>query len=221
MEILTSLPAGILKVKEKVLFQYPPIDIYKGFLYFLVGKSGSGKTLFFEFLVDFLSNKGIGFSYMPQYYQNVLLDTSSVKDFFIDMEPDRVLKTQKLLSFFGLNWEKLLRKKVIELSTGMQQRFILSLALSLDSEVYLLDEPFANIDGETSKRILSLIAKESERKKRSFFLIMHEVEYLQDLRGLQNVKVLYIDPRDRVLKILTVEKFIKETPLGRCMKYFL
>jgi ABC-type multidrug transport system ATPase subunit len=221
MEILTSLSPGTLKVKEKVLFQYPPIEIYKGFLYFLVGKSGSGKTLFFEFLVNVLSQKGISFSYMPQYYQNIFLDTSTVRDFFIDMEPNRVLKTKKLLSLFGLNWEKLIRRKVIELSTGMQQRFILSLALSLDSEIYLLDEPFSNIDKETSKKILSHIVKESDTMKKTFFLIMHEVEYLQTLRGLPNVKVLYIDPRDRVLKTLTVEEFINKTSLGECMKYFL
>jgi hypothetical protein len=50
---------------------------------------------------------------------------------------------------------------------------------------------------------------------------MHEVEYLQSLRGLPNAKVLYIDPQDWVLKILTVEEFISETQLGKCMKYFL
>lgn len=91
---------------------------------------------------------------------------------------------------------------VHELSGGMRQRVALARALTLDSEVLLMDEPFAALDGQT-KSILQLELQQIwwETKKTIVF-ITHNVEEAVLLAN--RVIVMSTNP-GRVKKIFNVQ----------------
>ena len=65
---------------------------------------------------------------------------------------------------------------VHELSGGMKQRVALARALSLDSEVLLMDEPFAALDSQT-KMILQLeLQRIWVETKKTIIFITHNAE---------------------------------------------
>lgn len=63
-----------------------------------------------------------------------------------------------------------------QLSGGMRQRVGLARALSVDSQVLLLDEPFSAVDEQTRRKfqedLLSLVANE----KKTFIFVTHSIE---------------------------------------------
>ena len=73
-----------------------------------------------------------------------------------------------------------------ELSAGQQQKLALSLALSHDADLYIIDEPPANLDPESRDTAINLILDKTNGKP--FVLVMH---------GSEEYHTLF----DRVIKI--------------------
>lgn len=72
---------------------------------------------------------------------------------------------------------------VHQLSGGMRQRTALARALTMDSKVLLMDEPFASLDKQTSNRLREELQRIWMETKRTIFFITHSVEeavYLAD-----------------------------------------
>lgn len=70
-----------------------------------------------------------------------------------------------------------------QLSGGMRQRTALARALTMDSKILLMDEPFASLDKQTSNRLREELQKIWMETKRTIFFITHSVEeavYLAD-----------------------------------------
>ena len=61
-----------------------------------------------------------------------------------------------------------------ELSAGQQQKLALSLALSHDADLYIIDEPLANLDPESRDTAINLILERTRDK--NLILIMHGAE---------------------------------------------
>ena len=75
----------------------------------------------------------------------------------------RMAEAEELLSFLGFDAEDM-KKSPSELSGGMQAKCGIARALSKRADVYLFDEPFANLDKDSIKRCRELIDARTEGK---------------------------------------------------------
>jgi ABC-type multidrug transport system ATPase subunit len=73
----------------------------------------------------------------------------------------------------------LLEAEADELSAGQQQKLALIVALSKKADLYLLDEPLANLDMESRDIAMHLILERTKGK--TLILIMHGSEEYQPL----------------------------------------
>lgn len=63
-----------------------------------------------------------------------------------------------------------------ELSGGMRQRVALARALAMDSDILLMDEPFAALDGQTRNILHSELQQIWESTKKTIVFVTHNVE---------------------------------------------
>jgi ATP-binding cassette subfamily B protein len=79
-----------------------------------------------------------------------------------------------LLSAFRLQDQAMLEAFADELSAGQQQKLALSLALSQEADLYIIDEPLANLDPESRDIAINLILERTKGK--TLILVMHGSE---------------------------------------------
>lgn len=138
----------------------------------LLGENGCGKTTLLKILAGVLSgyegDVRIGghnpgpeskalVSFLPD--TSFLPDAARVsycldlyRDFFADFQ---VEKARELIGFFGLSESSRLK----EMSKGMREKVQISLAMSRDARVFLLDEPISGVDPAARQLILDGILR--------------------------------------------------------------
>jgi len=84
-----------------------------------------------------------------------------------------------LLSEFRLRDQAVLDAFADELSAGQQQKLALSLALSKSADLYIIDEPLANLDPESRDTAINLILERT--KEKNLILVMHGAEEYHNL----------------------------------------
>jgi ABC-2 type transport system ATP-binding protein len=146
-------------------------------VYVVLGPNGAGKTTLFRTIAGILQpisgkilldGKDIGSSeelrgsinYLSHY--NAIPEEMTVYNalkFYSDMEggdPETVIDL--------LNLNELRDKKVADLSQGQKKRVSIAKVFLRDRDIYLLDEPTANLDPGLSKEIRDIILKLSKDK---------------------------------------------------------
>ncbi|MFD3158648.1 ABC transporter ATP-binding protein [Haloimpatiens sp. FM7330] len=144
--------------------------VQQGKIVGLLGPNGSGKTTFMKIAAGLLKQssgemliddkvpgvytKSI-VSYLPD--KNYLYKWMSIddaikffKDFYKDFDED---KANELLKFMKLDRNM----KVKELSKGMYEKLSLTLVLSRNAKLYILDEPLGGVDPVAREKILDAI----------------------------------------------------------------
>lgn len=89
-----------------------------------------------------------------------------------------------------------------ELSGGMKQRTSLARALSLDSKILLMDEPFSSLDKQSTNILRTELEAIWEETKKTILLVTHSIEeavYFSD-----RIVVLSDNPGN-IIKIHTIE----------------
>lgn len=146
------------------------LNIEKGKVVGILGPNGSGKTTLIKILTGLLReskgevtidgyNVGVHtksiISYLPD--RNFLYNWMNIKDagefysdFYSDFDNERF---EELLEFMKL--EK--NMKITSLSKGMHEKLNLSLVLSRNAKLYILDEPIAGVDPVARDQILDAI----------------------------------------------------------------
>ena len=170
------------------------LQLEKGHIVGLVGPNGSGKSTFLrlaaaqttpskgELYIDGLrpgfETKGI-VSYLPD--SNHLYDWMKVGEivaFFNTFFPGfSSNKAEKMLEFMKIP----LNKEIRTLSKGMGVRLRLSLALSWEAKLVLLDEPLSGIDPASRDKIIDVILKEQESMDTTIVVATHLVGEVEPL----------------------------------------
>ena len=146
------------------------LDIMPGKIVGLLGPNGSGKTTFLkiaagilhassgEILIDGqkpgVYTKSI-VSYLPdnEYLLNWMKVKDAVKyfkDFYSDFDEK---KAKELLLFMNLDENSTVKS----LSKGMKEKLKLTLVLSRNAKLYILDEPLGGVDPTAREKILNAI----------------------------------------------------------------
>ncbi|KUO51785.1 MAG: hypothetical protein APF76_15460 [Desulfitibacter sp. BRH_c19] len=212
------------------------LHVNKGEFVSLLGPSGSGKSTLFriisglvkaeegkvsidgqEVLGNYISIVG----YMPQ--KDLLLPWRTlIQNAALPLLVQKVsqkeayLKVRELLPVFGLEeFENVFPK---QLSGGMRQRAALLRTVLIDSNLMLLDEPFAALDALTREKLQEWLMGVLQLFNKSVLFITHSIDeaiYLSDRiyvishrpgEIVLELKVEIQRPRDR--KIVTTKEFI-------------
>ena len=161
----------------------------------LLGENGCGKTTLLKILAGVLAgysghvsiaghapgpeSKAL-VSFLPD--TSFLPDSARVSycldlysDFFVDFQRE---KARDLIGFFGLSESTRLK----EMSKGMREKVQISLAMSRDARVFLLDEPISGVDPAARQLILDGMLRSLDED--SLLLIsthlVHDLEPLLD-----------------------------------------
>ncbi|MGO1469504.1 MAG: ABC transporter ATP-binding protein [Tissierella sp.] len=185
---------GITKTyRKKRALDDLSLDIKKGGVVGILGPNGSGKTTIIKILTGLLrpskgevliDGKTPGVytksivSYLPD--RSFLYDWMDIKDaigFYKDFYEDfDEKKAIDLLKFMNLDEDM----KIKELSKGMHEKLNLSLVLSRNAKIYIIDEPIAGVDPVARDQILDAIIK-NYNEESTMIITTHLVRDMESL----------------------------------------
>lgn len=175
-------------------------DAEEGAITCIIGPTGSGKSTALRLLAGLeLADRGtvlinggsavksIGaVGYLTQ--QHTLLPWLTVADnIALPLEAqgvkrnDRVCRAHEIADMLGLG--DTARRYPHELSGGMRQRAAIGRLIASDARLWLLDEPFNNLDEQTQRHLQRLLLKLTQERRISVLMVTHlldEAVYLSN-----------------------------------------
>lgn len=178
---------------EQLLFHIDKLEINKGDFILIKGANGSGKSVLMECLSGFFDIDSFeGDIKINKKFQNVayasypiLLVDGNLQENMLGHQADF-----ELLKVLNINFDdKEIKAGKRNLSFGEQQKLNLLRALSYNSEILILDEPFTNLDASTIKQL---------------------TEYLNEIKGTRTIFVIdHGDKLDNIAdKVLSIHNKI-------------
>ncbi len=203
-------------------------NIYAGRIIGLLGPNGSGKTTFIKMAAGLLrptsgkltvcgnevgveTKKIVSYlpdrDYLPD-YMKVSDIITMFSDFYADFDS---VKALDMLSRLGID----LTKRFQKLSKGMREKVQLSLVMSRQAKLYLLDEPIAGVDPAARDFILGTIMQNYNKEAAvviSTHLIYDIEQVLDDVLMLQNGTVRLYDSANalRTQTGMSVDMYFRE-----------
>ncbi len=217
-----------IKHGSKIAIDDLSLKLNSGKIIGLLGPNGAGKTTLLKtamkmipissgkLLIDGKSpsedTKQIT-SYLPDrlFFDEKLSVTKTLdlfKDYFNDFDYD---KAASMIEDLGVDKTS----KIKDLSKGMKEKLQISLIMSRDAKLYLLDEPLAAVDAASRQYILDTIInnyKEDATIIISTHLI-HDIEkVLDEVIFINNGKLLFHDETDNIRERQnrSIEDYFKE-----------
>ena len=181
-------------------------SVEPGEIFGLLGPNGAGKTTIIRIILDIFKadsgtvsimggpmteDKKNRLGYLPEergLYQDVQLDRSLV--YLATLKglsgPEAIRKADDDLKRFDLYDHR--KKKIKELSKGMQQKAQLIVTLIHNPELVIIDEPFSALDPVNTQMVKDLLREERDKGKCIVMCThqMHQVEELADRLVLIN-----------------------------------
>lgn len=106
-------------------------------------------------------------------------------------------------------------RHISQLSGGQQQRIFLARALAQQSDIFMLDEPFAGIDMVTEKLILRLLQQLRDQGK-TIIVVHHDITTVQqyfDWTFMMNVRHIACGPTMSTVTPINLEKTFYTQPV--------
>ncbi len=191
---------------QQIAVDHVSFSVEPGEIFGLLGPNGAGKTTTLRIILDIFKPdsgeveifggamseaKKDRIGYLPEergLYQDIQLEAclvylATLKGLTTEEATKRV---RAWLERFDLSDDR--RKKVKELSKGMQQKAQLISALVHDPELIIIDEPFSALDPVNTQMVKDLLREERGRGKTIIMCThqMHQVEELCDRLVLIN-----------------------------------
>jgi len=180
------------------------LEVKEGEIISVMGPSGSGKSTLLhligaldkptsgeikEFGVDITKmsegelakfrRRNIGFVFQFFYLVPTLTALENVMLPLLPVKPKGLKeKAKMLLEEVGLGDR--IYHKPSELSGGEQQRVAIARALINDPKIIIADEPTGNLDSKTGKKIVGLLKRIAEEKKKILIIATHDLEVAKE-----------------------------------------
>ncbi|GFZ33494.1 nitrate/sulfonate/bicarbonate ABC transporter ATP-binding protein [Clostridium zeae] len=183
------------KTKHKETYTLDDINLTcnKGEFVCILGPSGCGKSTLLNIIAGLESPtegkislngneiKGVGVDRAVMFQESALFPWLKVIDnvefgMKIAGVPKKERRERALHYLKMVHLTKFQNSYVHELSGGMRQRVALVRALTLDSEVLLMDEPFAALDSQTKNILQTELQKVWLETQKTIIFITHSVE---------------------------------------------
>lgn len=181
------------KYKETLAIDDLSLEIEKGKVVGLLGPNGSGKSTLLKLIVGLLKKdsgkilidgKSPGIetksmiSYLPDSYY--LYEKLTVRetidmygDFYKDFDKNQ---SDKLLDYLSIPRDKMTK----DLSKGLRERLLISLNLSRDADIFIMDEPVDGVDPVAKQAVIDMII-EKMAKDKTFIITTHQIGDLENL----------------------------------------
>lgn len=162
-------------------------EIHAGEIIGILGANGIGKSTFIDLLANKIKSdnenqlilenaesKKLKVSVKPQYIK--MIESKLVSEIInqIRLAPYLSQSYKKRL-INSLKLEDIKERRFSELSGGELQRVAIANCLSIEADVYLLDEPSAFLDVEMRLQVAQLLRKSIEELKKSAFVVEHDI----------------------------------------------
>ena len=208
------------------------LKINKGEKVLIAGQSGSGKSTLMhcvnglipfayngeitgELIIDgiepykeniFEISKKVGTILQDQDSQFIGLSVGEDVAFILENNVTELSKMKKkvLDSLDIVKMKDFLEHSPYELSGGQKQRVSLAGVLSSDSEIFLFDEPLANLDPASGKNVIGLIDKLHRESGRTFLIVEHRIEDVLEesidrVVVIEKGEIIFNDSPDKLL----------------------
>lgn len=179
----------------------------------LVGASGSGKSTLGHVLIDNLRAEGVSVAHVPQSPDEALDPLRSMA--FHWREAERALELsadpiRQQMLFNALHIEGGdLRKRPWGWSRGMQQRFVIAMALIGTPELLVMDEPTSALDPVVAAGTMDLLDAYLKDRQTALLLITHDLglaaRRVHRLMVMDDGRIVEDAPTDRFLMAPTTQ----------------
>ena len=186
----------------KLVLNLPDLTINKSEIFGLLGNNGAGKTTFFSLILDLIrASKGNVLineinvaksetwkeqtgSYIDESFTIGYLSPDEYFDFIGELrymnKKDVALFLDKFKDFFK---DEIIGKKkyIRNLSKGNQKKVGVVGALMGNTDLVLLDEPFANLDPSSQFQLREIIKQFAAEQNKTFLISSHNLDNITDV----------------------------------------
>lgn len=208
---MTLTVFGLSEVRSgRTILQPTSLSIEPAARIGLVGASGSGKSTLGHAIIDDLRGQGKSVAHVPQSPDEALDPLRSLN--FHWHETERILgyrheKSRQTKLFEALQIQDGdLRKRPWGWSRGMQQRFVIAMALIGHPDLLVLDEPTSALDPVIAANTMGLLREYLANGKTAMLLITHDLGL-----AAQHVSRLLVMDNGRLVEDASTTQIL-ETP---------
>lgn len=222
---LVNIYNGVIFQQDVMVLKQLDVSLKKGHFYYLIGKTGSGKTSLLKALYGDLALKEgegeiAGFKLHKLKKKDIPFLRRKVGIVFQDFQllTDRSVEENLKFVMKATGWKdkKLMQNRIREvltlvnlqtkdfkmphqLSGGEQQRVVIARALINDPQIILADEPTGNLDPETADGIIDLLFRIQNEEGTSVLMATHDYRIIDKFPAeLLEVKDGKVKPVDSI-----------------------